>query len=312
MPSPLLLAWGNCSHNAACMAIMRLAFSCGSHLSRYPPVLGHAWALHCKMSRQLSTWEGSVERREHAGPRRLPQAQIIPGISGRMVTRPDGSVLNTCSIDVLVEMLRFLKRSFWCAIFLYWAGSRSTGREMHAHPGCDRSCHEVVCLCVGPSHGRAAAAQAMAAIGMELTVAVAAAGALPAQPRCDLHVGHGAYLSAGFVKSLSRALVCGGLIRFGWRARSARSSRPSRAQPSTAWSAASGPALGQVCLSFYRQQLRQPCCMHSGPGTAVQLPEMWKKGKSAIYGIMQAGAGGANIMQEAEDRGQEAVLGTCR
>ncbi len=30
-----------------------------------------------------------------------------------MVTRPDGSLLNTCSSDVLAEMLRFLKRAYW-------------------------------------------------------------------------------------------------------------------------------------------------------------------------------------------------------
>jgi len=30
-----------------------------------------------------------------------------------MVTRADGGVLNTCSSDVLVEMLRFLKRAYW-------------------------------------------------------------------------------------------------------------------------------------------------------------------------------------------------------
>ena len=30
-----------------------------------------------------------------------------------MVTRPDGTVLNTCSTDVLVEMLRFIKRAYW-------------------------------------------------------------------------------------------------------------------------------------------------------------------------------------------------------
>ena len=30
-----------------------------------------------------------------------------------MVMRPDGTVLNTCSTDVLVEMLRFIKRAYW-------------------------------------------------------------------------------------------------------------------------------------------------------------------------------------------------------
>ncbi len=44
---------------------------------------------------------------------RLPQAEVIPGLNRHMVTRADGRVLNTCSSDVLVEMLRFLKRAYW-------------------------------------------------------------------------------------------------------------------------------------------------------------------------------------------------------
>ena len=31
----------------------------------------------------------------------------------RMVLQPDGSMLNTCTSDALVEILRFLKRAFW-------------------------------------------------------------------------------------------------------------------------------------------------------------------------------------------------------
>jgi hypothetical protein len=45
--------------------------------------------------------------------RRLPRAEVIPGLNRQMVTRADGSMLNTCSSDVLVEMLRFLKRAYW-------------------------------------------------------------------------------------------------------------------------------------------------------------------------------------------------------
>ncbi len=44
---------------------------------------------------------------------RLPTASALPGLSRDMVTRPDGTVLNTCSTDALVEMLRFLKRAYW-------------------------------------------------------------------------------------------------------------------------------------------------------------------------------------------------------
>ena len=44
---------------------------------------------------------------------RLPTASALPGLSREMVTRADGTVLNTCSTDALVEMLRFLKRAYW-------------------------------------------------------------------------------------------------------------------------------------------------------------------------------------------------------
>ncbi|CAK0760877.1 hypothetical protein CVIRNUC_002808 [Coccomyxa viridis] len=44
---------------------------------------------------------------------RVPTATALPGLSRDMVTRPDGTVLNTCSTDVLVEMLRFIKRAYW-------------------------------------------------------------------------------------------------------------------------------------------------------------------------------------------------------
>lgn len=35
------------------------------------------------------------------------------GLSRNAVTRPDGSVLNTCPAAVLAEILRFLKRCYW-------------------------------------------------------------------------------------------------------------------------------------------------------------------------------------------------------
>ena len=44
---------------------------------------------------------------------RVPTVTALPELSRDMVTRPDGTVLNTCSTDVLVEMLRFIKRAYW-------------------------------------------------------------------------------------------------------------------------------------------------------------------------------------------------------
>lgn len=31
----------------------------------------------------------------------------------RMITKPDGSLLNTCTSDAIIQILRFLKRAFW-------------------------------------------------------------------------------------------------------------------------------------------------------------------------------------------------------
>ena len=44
---------------------------------------------------------------------RLPAAQALPAMTRRMVLQPDGSMLNTCTSDALVEILRYLKRAFW-------------------------------------------------------------------------------------------------------------------------------------------------------------------------------------------------------
>ena len=44
---------------------------------------------------------------------RLPRAQALQGLDRASLVRPDGSILNTCSTAALVEMLAFLKRSFW-------------------------------------------------------------------------------------------------------------------------------------------------------------------------------------------------------
>lgn len=40
-------------------------------------------------------------------------AEPLTGLSRETAITVDGTVLNTCSSDALVEMLRFLKRSFW-------------------------------------------------------------------------------------------------------------------------------------------------------------------------------------------------------
>ena len=47
------------------------------------------------------------------GSGRLPHARPLLGLSRGAVTRPDGSVLNTCPASVLAEILRFLKRCYW-------------------------------------------------------------------------------------------------------------------------------------------------------------------------------------------------------
>ena len=44
-----------------------------------------------------------------------------------IVVAPDGSVLNTCASDVLVEMLRYLKRAYWPFPWETGVGSRSPG-----------------------------------------------------------------------------------------------------------------------------------------------------------------------------------------
>jgi len=57
-----------------------------------------------------------VETLSHSPPgvsHRLPQAQVLSGLTHQSLLRPDGSILNTCSTAALVEMLAFLKRAFW-------------------------------------------------------------------------------------------------------------------------------------------------------------------------------------------------------
>lgn len=44
---------------------------------------------------------------------RIPSYTVLPGMTRRMVTRPDGSLLNTCTSDAIIQMLRHLKRAYW-------------------------------------------------------------------------------------------------------------------------------------------------------------------------------------------------------
>lgn len=44
---------------------------------------------------------------------RLPRAEILPGMGRDSVVAPDGSIINTCATEVLVEVLRYLKRAYW-------------------------------------------------------------------------------------------------------------------------------------------------------------------------------------------------------
>ena len=44
---------------------------------------------------------------------RIPTFVLLPGMTRRMLTRPDGSLLNTCTSDAIIQILRFLKRAYW-------------------------------------------------------------------------------------------------------------------------------------------------------------------------------------------------------
>ncbi|GAB4816397.1 hypothetical protein N2152v2_003443 [Parachlorella kessleri] len=43
----------------------------------------------------------------------MPQGELLWGLGRTAVLASDGTVLNTCSSDTLVEVLRFLKRAYW-------------------------------------------------------------------------------------------------------------------------------------------------------------------------------------------------------
>lgn len=44
---------------------------------------------------------------------RIPTFDLLPGMTRSMLTRPDGSLVNTCTSDAIVQILRFLKRAYW-------------------------------------------------------------------------------------------------------------------------------------------------------------------------------------------------------
>ena len=44
---------------------------------------------------------------------RLPEASILHGVPREGLIAADGSPLNTCTSEALIEMLQFLKRAFW-------------------------------------------------------------------------------------------------------------------------------------------------------------------------------------------------------
>ncbi|KAK9806023.1 hypothetical protein WJX73_006325 [Symbiochloris irregularis] len=58
---------------------------------------------------------------------RLPEAQILPGMTRETVVGPDGSLLNTCSSNVLIEVLRYLKRAYFPFPWNTGVGDRTQG-----------------------------------------------------------------------------------------------------------------------------------------------------------------------------------------
>ena len=54
-------------------------------------------------------------------------AEILPGMGRASVMAPDGSILNTCASDVLVEVLRYLKRAYWPFPWESGVGDRGAG-----------------------------------------------------------------------------------------------------------------------------------------------------------------------------------------
>lgn len=44
---------------------------------------------------------------------KIPTFDLLPGMTRSMLTRPDGSLVNTCTSDAIVQILRFLKRAYW-------------------------------------------------------------------------------------------------------------------------------------------------------------------------------------------------------
>ena len=66
--------------------------------------------LQCILFSTLAAW---ILQLQHGCTHRLPVAEILPGMGRASVMAPDGSMLNTCATDVLIEVLRYLKRAYW-------------------------------------------------------------------------------------------------------------------------------------------------------------------------------------------------------
>lgn len=58
-------------------------------------------------------YEGQFSSNNSRHTCRLPIAEIIPGMTRASVQTPDGKIVNTCAYEVLIEILRYLKRAYW-------------------------------------------------------------------------------------------------------------------------------------------------------------------------------------------------------
>eukprot|EP00210_Caulerpa_lentillifera_P007688 g7339.t1 len=65
----------------------------------------------------------------------VPKARLVPGLSRKSLIQSDGSVLNTCSMDCLFNVLYYLKRSFWP---FAW------DTNYHRHGGFKQGCENVL------------------------------------------------------------------------------------------------------------------------------------------------------------------------
>lgn len=106
------------------------------------------------------------------GSGRLPHARPLLGLSRGAVTRPDGSVLNTCPASVLAEILRFLKRCYWP---FAWTTAPAAPAAPSGNAGADLA-----------SGGFANAAQARPAGAFRVCTILSANFSMPSRTRdCD-------------------------------------------------------------------------------------------------------------------------------